>query len=533
MFVSEESLRKVVDYLKSHIMNKPAHLTFFLALKYMGISEHPIIQQESRELSEEAIFYLMSLYDEHEQLPERNHLVYPFDITDRSVTVDIRRFARNDIFNNIRNNPDRYKGIIRYSIESSGGPAYLLERDYLDNLKNALEITPANRISIKKLAGWIYRTRDLSYGGTIPSPREFTKYVLNLFRKQFHITPEEEEALFTDDDEDLTPSTQRTPMAKIRQWINFSNPSPVTAERLILVQPSKAIKDWAAFPPGKNPSVDEVYQRLLKSKQVILYGPPGTSKTYVSKQLMSKFDHSVFVQFHQSFGYEEFIGGVRPVGNHFEPVPGILTSLVDEAKGKPKETFLLVIDEINRGNLARIFGETITILDRDMPSVILSYDKNKKIQLHENIYIVGTMNTADRSIAIVDYAMRRRFEWLYFSPDPQILENVTNDSGSEMRGISIVNLFTKINNRISEFLGRELQLGHTYFMPNSIRNSNTGEYDWTLAQLESTINTSVLPLIEEYCYGNQSLLTSILGEDIQKRLTGQSFKDAVLRYLAQ
>jgi len=531
MYISEQSLKEVVEYLRSHRLNKPAHMTFFLALKYMGISEHPIVQSESRELSEEAIFYLMSLYDEHENLPERNHLVYPFDITDRSVTVSLRRFARNDIFNNIRNNPERYKGIFRYSIEEAT-PSYILEREYLKNLKVVCEISRSNRISLKKLAGWVYRTRDLSCGKNFPTPREFTKYVVNLFRKQFNITREEEEALFTLEDEDLTPSPHRTPMSKIREWIEFNNPSSMTGNRLREIQPSETIKTWAVFPPIQNPSVDEVYEHLLKSKQLILYGPVGTGKTYVCKQLMDKFDRSLFVQFHPSFGYEEFIGGIRPKGSNFTPTPGVLTSLAEDAIKNKEKTFLLIIDEINRANLTRVLGEAITILDRDTPPVVLSYDRNRSLHLPENLYIIGTMNTADRSIAIVDYAIRRRFEWLYFGPDSQLLENITNDSSPDMAGISIVNLFTKINSRISEFLGKEFQIGHTYFMPVQIKNSKTGEYDWSLSWLEWTINNRVLPLIEEYCYGNENLLISILGNEIPKRLKGKAFKDAISQFLA-
>jgi len=165
-------------------------------------------------------------------------------------------------------------------------------------------------------------------------------------------------------------------------------------------------------------------QRLLEDKrQVIYYGPPGTGKTYVARELAACLAGSPervsLVQFHPSYAYEDFVEGYRPgdvAGQpHFRLVSGPLKRLAIKAQEDPGRTYILIIDEINRGNIAKVFGELYFLLEyRDQP-IHLQYSA-ERFSLPPNLWIIGTMNTADRSIALIDAALRRRFHFVPFYP---------------------------------------------------------------------------------------------------------------------
>lgn len=223
------------------------------------------------------------------------------------------------------------------------------------------------------------------------------------------------------------------------------------------------------------------------------------------------------VTFHQSYSYEDFIEGIRPKPDSeeagpsaYEVMPGIFRRICTRAIANPDNHFVLLIDEINRGNIAKIFGELITLIEDDKRggeknelTATLPYSGGTFV-VPNNLYVIGTMNTADRSIALLDVALRRRFAFFEMMPDPELLgdESVVSDEGIS---VHLGNLLKSLNNKICESLDRNHQIGHSYFWKIS-----QAPKEQRLSLLEYSWNYQVLPLIEEYFYSQRSRLLDIL-----------------------
>ena len=211
-----------------------------------------------------------------------------------------------------------------------------------------------------------------------------------------------------------------------------------------------------------------------------------------------------FVTFHQSFAYEEFVEGIKPItGNEgdiaYRVMPGVFRRICQRAQADPTKRYLLVIDEINRANIAKVFGELITLIEDDKRlgtgnevSVALPYSQDR-FAVPQNLYILGTMNTADRSIALLDLALRRRFTFLELMPDPSLLGSVA--------GLDLSDLLRRINARIAVLLGRDHQIGHSYLY---------GVAD--LAALRFAWYHRIVPLLREYFYNDTERLRAVLGK---------------------
>jgi 5-methylcytosine-specific restriction protein B len=258
--------------------------------------------------------------------------------------------------------------------------------------------------------------------------------------------------------------------------------------------------------PGMKSGHERIIEVLMKKKNIILYGPPGTGKTYTASKLADSLTNGennqiTFVTFHQSYGYEEFIEGIRPksVGTHVEyPIEkGIFYQICKDAEKSDKD-FVLIIDEINRGNISKIFGELITVIENNKrgKKVTLAYSK-EEFSVPDNVYIIGTMNTADQSLTHLDAALKRRFSSFEIMPDSSILKG----------GISgLPRLLDEINSRIREKRSRDNQIGHSYFMDNN------GDVISSIQDLQFVFATDIIPLLRDYFYDNEEDLKYVLGE---------------------
>lgn len=287
----------------------------------------------------------------------------------------------------------------------------------------------------------------------------------------------------------------------------------------------------------------------------ILYGPPGTGKTWNTlnraveiiddkpiddykdkdrKEMKERFDELKqagqieMVTFHQNYAYEDFIEGIRPVLSEtqktedgervnksdikYELSEGIFKRIARcaEKNRAEEKNYVLIIDEINRGNIAKIFGELITLIEeskrlgeKDEATATLPYSKDKEpFGVPNNFYIIGTMNTADRSIALLDTALRRRFYFIEMMPDPEQLKD------KKIEGVNCQELLRVMNERIRRLHDREHQIGHTYFM--DVKD---------MASLAKTFKNRIIPLLQEYFYDNWEKIDLVLNKNgfIQER----------------
>lgn len=241
---------------------------------------------------------------------------------------------------------------------------------------------------------------------------------------------------------------------------------------------------------------------LLKNKKnIILQGAPGVGKTFAAKRLAYSMmgvkdpNRVMMVQFHQSYSYEDFIEGFRPATTGFELKKGPFYNFCKEAELDLENDYYFIIDEINRGNLSKIFGELFMLVENDKRGVSLQLlYSNEKFSVPSNVYIIGMMNTADRSLALLDYALRRRFAFFEFSPAFET--NGFRKYRLEKNNKNFDNLISaieKLNKAITndESLGRGFQIGHSYFCTDKVIDDM-----W----LNSVITYEIVPLLNEYWF---------------------------------
>lgn len=256
---------------------------------------------------------------------------------------------------------------------------------------------------------------------------------------------------------------------------------------------------------------EEKYDRLagvlLNKMNIILQGAPGVGKIFAAKRLayslMGEKDDSriEFVQFHQNYSYEDFMMGYKPSGDSFELKYGVFYRFCKKAENQPDKKYFFIIDEINRGNLSKIFGELLMLIEKDYrgTKATLAYN-GMPFTVPENLYIIGMMNTADRSLAMIDYALRRRFSFFEIEPGfeskgfsdyQRTLENDTFDE--------LIKKVIELNEEISrdKSLGKGFCIGHSYFCG---RTKKTCTDEW----MQSVVDYDILPMLQEYWFDDDS-----------------------------
>ena len=276
--------------------------------------------------------------------------------------------------------------------------------------------------------------------------------------------------------------------------------NPLSTEREI---PSYTKKDFLSEVYMSEEKYDRLAGVLLNKMNIILQGAPGVGKTFAAKRLayslMGEKDDSriEFVQFHQNYSYEDFMMGYKPAGDSFELKNGVFYTFCKKAESQPDKKHFFLIDEINRGNLSKIFGELLMLIEKDYrgTKATLAYT-DMSFSVPDNLYIIGMMNTADRSLAMIDYALRRRFS--FFEMDPafesegftayqKMLANETFDD--------LIQKVIELNDEIrrDKSLGKGFCIGHSYFCGRT-KESCTDEW------MQSIVDYDILPMLAEYWF---------------------------------
>lgn len=286
-----------------------------------------------------------------------------------------------------------------------------------------------------------------------------------------------------------------------------------------LIREDNPVRSEAAIDSySKEEFLDEVYMKeqkyeelsavLRNKKNIILQGAPGVGKTFSANRLAYAMmkekddDRIEFVQFHQNYSYEDFVMGYKPVEDGFELKYGVFYRFCQKAANHPDKDYFFIIDEINRGNLSKIFGELLMLIEKDYrgKKITLAYN-GLSFTVPENLYIIGMMNTADRSLAMIDYALRRRFS--FFDMEPgfdsdgfiQYQKNLNSDTLNEL-----ILKVKDLNNEIKKdkSLGAGFCIGHSYFCGKDVCTD-----EW----LHEVVNYDILPMLREYWFDEPDKVT--------------------------
>ena len=270
---------------------------------------------------------------------------------------------------------------------------------------------------------------------------------------------------------------------------------------------------------GTDPIYSEIQAGLIARRQIILYGPPGTGKTRAARSFTKWLRGRPlgptaapaepiveFVTFHPSYSYEDFIEGYRPVDSENSGLvlkmrDGIFKAFCDRASAEPGRPYVLIIDEINRGNIPKVFGELITILESDKRGQPIRLPSGRTITVPQNVYLIGTMNTADRSIRLLDAALRRRFAFAELTPDTSSLE------GAKIGPLHLDSFLEELNTRILREAGRERLVGQSYFLQDGVPITDPQE-------LARVFRQELIPLLDEFCFDDYGKLERLIGGDL-------------------
>ena len=389
--------------------------------------------------------------------------------------------------------------------------------NYLDILKEKMIAKggQTTRIPIYDLCAWLYRRTEFDDGSTLAT-------VVDLFKSDYHVSDEELKALFDTRTLEGQPENEKA-------FFTHHNSSDSMLLEMVQNPQDYDLSDSIAEAyshAGKSPvRVDDVVQLLLRGrKQLALQGPPGTGKTYLAKQsagkvlgldparadfiqqlnnlfidlnatvdeMAKKFEGKgggwTIVQFHPSYTYEDFVRGLAPTGGvggtvSFAVQDRTFAKICQLARRLSPQPIVLVIDEINRGDLSKVLGELIYGLEyRDEP-VALQYAKSNEpaFSVPKNLFIITTLNTADRSIAMIDYAIRRRFDFIELAPDRTVIEKLQENSPIKDGALAIFDAVKKLLENTPDNA-----VGHSYFL------------DRDADALARSIVFQVLPLLAEY-----------------------------------
>lgn len=518
-YISEVDIDRSIEYFTNASFDTNDMLALYLLSKHMGITTtYSItygsgISDDQKKICLNAVWQLGGFFDEQEKCGKRG-VMFPTG------------FKANEFYNPgtvFKDLVGRIRDTIKQKVNTL--PLYNYSEGFITLKSNYKELLQeyclkGNKISLSCLAAWLFRFVGFEFENE-PDSKTFSRVIKKAVQKFLKINKSDFLWLFEDDlsMQRISPSSKKLTGEALRQKFTFDDSKEpeilqeeVSEVYLKRIVSEEVVNEYLAL-IGDNPSDNDIFDILMSKKQVILTGVPGVGKSRYTKILSDNqfFHNSKVVQFHANYGYEDFIGAetlcTEGTGTYITSRKGIFLEIIQEALNNQNKNYLFIIDEINRGNIAEIFGETILALDRNYTvSLSREYDGVTNMHIPENVYIVGTMNTSDRNIAFLDLALRRRFAFINLQPNYDFLSEEV-----ELEDYDLGNILKLINQRIIAVLkDEELKLGQSYFIPGST-NANL---KWSFENFKNQFNFVLLPTLHEYSFNNVSAVESIVGSGL-------------------
>lgn len=524
-YISIDTIRQAYNELSRLEYSNQSILHIFFILKGIGInnldySDVDIIKRRGVPYAQD----LGGLFSDVERQPDKCDFINPFMMSawGTNPTEKLKKWVESRVKNNVIGGATTWRKIVMQDKEGDFKFVY----DYVEQIK---DVTMKNKpkIPLQAMAVWCNRF-------TVFDERISVSRLCNSFLDRFHFDSMEKNEFFTLE-------------SRINRILFSNNLHDTQTVRQLIGAPSN-LPGWEISRPVTGrielsniilrrydmSAMNRVEKSLLKRilddyRQLILSGPPGTSKSYLCNQLAGDYDKCVHVQFHPQYSYQQFVGGYVVDKTDVKYHKGVMLDLIDEASSPENSSkkYLVIIDEINRANTSQVFGDLIQCLDRSAQVNILCDGELVPYSIPKNIHIIGTMNTTDRSIGALDYALKRRFLDVYCGSDSELLMDLCPGENF----ISLAEFLEKLNSRLYENLkNREMCVGHAIFLNDEYKN-NEGKYEWNYCRFEILFNYKILPLVEEYCYGNYEIVYEIIGGRLAQRLSGDEFVKALQEFM--
>lgn len=525
-YISKENVKEAIDYFKELQISGDDFLFLYLLAKSIGITEHVSVCFSSGRLTNNEkdgilkyVWMFGGLFDTNESV-EKKGIMFPNSFAQKSLYNPGTEFSK--IVSRVKDTIEKKNIHVNVFVDKES--SLTLSKDYQMILEN--NYLKGKKISYKHLLVWIFRYTIFDFISE-PSSFEFTKVIERYGRKFLKVTKRDFKWLFENDifEKNILFSDERITGVEIRDYLQIESKNypeiksqEATSFENSDVLDSEIITKYLSL-NGDNPSDNDILDMLVSKKQIVLTGVPGVGKTRYTTMLKKNenFKDGIveMIQFHPNYSYDDFIFSETLVEENNTTVTktkkGVFLSFLEKVKESnktnPEQKHLFIIDEINRGNIAEIFGEVILTLDRGYEAKLSkSIDDVDVISIPENVFIVATMNSSDRNIAFLDLAIRRRFGFISLFPNYDFLSEKVKVDNLE---INLGNVLRKINNRLLLALkDEELLLGQAYFIPSN------NELLWTQDNLKNQFNFVLLPTLKEYSFNSSNVLDSIIGENL-------------------
>ena len=509
MRISKKAVSESIGYFQDDfgLMNQ-MHLASFFILKHMGVSFTAFTFESGTKMKSDfdyAISCLGGMADPRFETSESYGYLFPFHLKKLKEKGEIKKSdyynpstPDNKIYGRFKDTVDNSlvdpKHFLTLKSLSSEEKEYTLKPNYLDILKGYLE---GSKIKITPFIIWLYRFLDFEDG--VSDFSSFKTTLIEKFKDDFKITPTEFDALFIHDSMNITLDKSGILSKDIRNILNTD-----TVIKKLETRKNKKLnlRAWRRSVTSRNISTDILMRLVDTHKNIILYGPPGTSKSWMVDEISKNFDFFEKIQLHPTYSYDDFIYSLKFKKDEFEFFEGDFLRVCNEARKNSSKKYLLLIDEINRANLGEVLGQAILCLDRDYNLKIRTQVNEFELMIPDNLYIVGTMNSSDKSTSIVDMAIRRRFVFVRFYPNETMINEMSDYSG--IGDFNVANLMNQINNRLLQLHNDpDFLLGHSFFMPKVFNKD--GKIKWTKTLVLDLVNYKVIPMLEEILSGEDQI----------------------------